>query len=308
MKIGVMGAGGVGGYLGARLAHGGAAVTFIARGAHLGTMRSSGLRVRGVETLDLETVAATDRPVDVGEVDALLFCVKLHDTDEAAALIEPMVGDATVILTLQNGVDSVPHLTERFGPKVLGGAAYFPANLTAPGEITFLGKIAARPHVVIGEPGGGGSQRVERLADVFRQAALDVEISDDTDRMLFEKFLFIAGISAATALTRATVGEVRSDSDMRWLLREAIAEAERVARAAGVVLDQNVTDQTLAALDTNPANGKASMLVDLENGRRLELDGLSGAVVRLGECHDVPTPVHRTAYAALKRFRLGAKT
>lgn len=304
MKIVVMGAGGIGGYLGGKLAAAGRDVTFIARGAHLEAMRRQGLRIRGVETLDLLDVSVTDKPAEIGVADAVLFCVKLYDTVAAATATVPIVGKNTMVLTLQNGIESVGQVGAIVGSTtMLGGAAYFPANITAPGEVTYLGKIATRPHVAFGEPGGSDSDRVRALVATFRAAGIEAEGCADTDLMLWEKFLLIAGTSAATSVTRCTVGAVRSDPDMRWLLREAIAEAERIGRAAGVCLASNILDQVMEALDANPADGKSSQLVDLENGRRLELEGLSGAIVRLGKELGVPTPVHSTVYAALKPFR-----
>lgn len=303
----IMGAGGVGGYLGARLALAGVPVTFIARGAQLRALQSAGLRIRGVETLDVGEVQATDRPADLGPVDVVLFCVKLYDTASAAAAIAPLVGPDTAVLTLQNGIESVAEIGAVVGARaMLGGAAYFPASITAPGEVTYLGKIASRPHLICGEPGGGDSARVQAVLAPLRAAGLSVEACADTDLMLWEKFLLIAGTSAATALTRQNMGAVRGDADLRWLLAEAIAEAERVGRAAGVALAADVSARVLAVLDGNPPDAKASQLVDLEHGRRLELEGLSGAVLRLGRRLGVPTPVHATVYAGLKPFRDGS--
>ena len=307
MKIAVMGAGGIGGYIGGRLAAAGGDVTFIARGPHLDALRRDGLHIRGAENLHVTNAGATDRPGEIGIVDTVLFCVKLYDTAGAATAIAPIVGDSTTVLTLQNGIESIDEVGAIVGAgAMLGGAAYFPANITAPGEITYLGKIGSRPHLGFGEPGGNGSDRVSVLLKTFRAAGIEAEGFSDTDLMLWEKYLLIAGLSAATGITRCAVGRIRSDPDMRRLLRDAIAEAERVGRAAGVSFAEDAVDQVMATLDTNPAEGKASLLVDLEKGRRLELEGLSGAVVRLGGKLGVPTPVHATVYAALKPFRDGA--
>jgi 2-dehydropantoate 2-reductase len=307
MKIMVMGAGGVGGYLGAKLAAAGLDVSFVARGAHLHVLRSEGIKICGRESLHMADVSAASDPRALGIADLIVFTVKLYDTAAAAELIYPVVGPNTAVLTLQNGIDCVPDLMAHFGAgTVLGGAAYFPANLTAPGVITYLGKIESKPHIAFGEPGAGTSQRVGDFLALCREAGISAEASDDTDRMLWEKFLLIAGSSATTALCRSVVGKVRSDPDLRWLLRESIAEAHRVALASGVALSENAVEDVLATLDGNPHDGKSSQLVDLLNGRRLELDGLSGAVIRRGESLGVPTPVHRTVYAALKPFIDGA--
>ena len=306
MKIAVMGAGGVGGYLGGKLAAAGGDVTLIARGAHLEAIRRDGLSIRGVENLHLADLRVTGTPSEIGVADAVLFCVKLYDTDAAARAVAPVVGPDTMVLTLQNGIESVHTVGAVVGAQaMLGGAAYFPANITAPGEVTYFGKMATHPHIVFGEPGAGDSERVRALVQTCHAAGIEAEGCADTDVMLWEKFLLVVGNSASTGLTRCTVGAVRDDADMRWLLREAVAEAERVGRAAGVAFDADVLDRVMAALESNPADGKSSQLADLENGRRLELDGLSGAIVRLGRELGVPTPVHATVYAGLKPFRDG---
>ena len=307
MRIAIMGSGGMGGYLGARLAAAGNDVTFIARGAHLAAMREGGLRVRGAEEITVEPVKATDDPGAIGAVDLVLFSVKLYDTDDAAAAIVPLMGEETCVLTVQNGIESAPRIAAQAGTgRVLGGAAYFPANISAPGEITFVGRMADHPHLVFGESGAGDSPRARSIAATFAAAGIDCRICDDTELMLWEKFCLIAGTSATTALCRQTVGVVRSDADMRWLLAESVAEAARVGRCLGIALKEGLEAEILGFLDGNPAGGKASQLVDLERGRRLELEGLSGAVVRLGREAGVPTPVHATVYAALKPFVDGA--
>lgn len=303
MRIAVMGAGGMGGWLGARLAASGSDVAFIARGAHLEALRRKGLRVSGADAIHLPAIVATDRPEEIGAVDAVLFCVKLYDTEAAARALAPLLGPETFVLTVQNGVESAARIARVIGEgRTLAGAAYFPANISGPGEIAYIGRIEGKPHIAFGEPGAGPSERAHALADTCRGAGIDAEVFEDTESMIWEKFCLIAGTSASTALTRQTVGVVRSDPDIRWMLAEAIAEAARVARGLGIALAHDVETTTLAFIDNNPPNGKSSQLVDLERGRRLELDGLSGAVVRLGREANVPTPVHATVYAALKPF------
>lgn len=302
-----MGAGGMGGWLGARLAGGGNAVSLLARGPHLAAIRTGGLTVSGADSLRLPDIIATDEPSEIGPVDVVLFCVKLYDTERAAGALRPLLGPETFIVTVQNGVESADRIARIVGDgRTLAGAAYFPANIVAPGEIAYVGRIEGKPHVAFGEPGAGASRRAHEFAAVCRAAGIDAEACEDTQAMIWEKFCLVAGTSAATALTRQTVGTVRSDPDMRWLLEAAVGEAARIGRALGVALPDDLEAQILALIDRNPPNGKSSQLVDLERGRRLELDGLSGAVVRLGRRTGVPAPVHGTAYAALKPFMDGA--
>ena len=308
MNVMVMGAGGVGGYLGAKLAHAGAAVSFIARGAHLAQMRSYGLRVEGSESIHVREFQAADNVGELPAPDLVLFCVKLYDTVDAAKLIAPVLSERTAVLTLQNGIDSVPDLQRLLGVRqVLGGAAFFPANISAPGVVRYLGKIESKPHIEFGEPGAGPSERVSAIASVLLQAGLTVEVCSDTNRMLWEKFLLIAGTSAATTLSRSAIGVIRDDADLRWLLRASIDEAYRVGCAAGVRLADDAVAQVVRTLNGNPDDAKASQLVDLENGRCLELDGLSGAIVRHGQMLGVDTPIHRCVYAALKPFMHGTQ-
>jgi len=306
MRIAIMGAGGMGGYLGAKLAVAGEDVTFIARGAHLAAMRRTGLRISGAEDLLLPEVQATDDPAQVAAVDAVLFCVKLYDTEAAAMAIAPMLHEQTVVLTVQNGIESSARISAVIGAgRTLAGAAYFPASIKTPGEIGYLGCIAEKPHLAFGEPGAGRSVRAQTLAGVLEHAGIRAQVCADTELMLWEKFCLMAGSSAATSLTRQNIGVVRSDPDMRALLANAVGEAAQVGRALGVALDSDIEQRVLGLLDGNPADGKSSQLTDLERGRRLELDGLSGALVRLGREYAVPTPTHATVYAALKPFRDG---
>jgi 2-dehydropantoate 2-reductase len=303
MKIAVMGAGGMGGWLGAKLAAAGSNVVFVARGAHLDAIRANGLRVTGAESIHLTDVVATDRPDEIGPVDAVLFCVKLYDTESAAEALSPFLGSETFVVTVQNGVESANRIAKVIGEgRTLAGAAYFPANIASPGEIAYVGRIEGKPHIAFGEPRAGASARAYAFAETCRAAAIDAEVSENTDSMMWEKFCLVAGTSAATTLTRQTVGVVRSNPDMRWMLSEAIGETARVGRKLGIALADDVEVRVLDFIDHNPPNGKSSQLVDLERGRRLELEGLSGAVVRLGKQSGVPTPIHSTAYAALRPF------
>jgi len=307
MKIAIMGAGGMGGWFGAKLVAAGNEVAFIARGAHLEALRSKGLTVSGAESLQLADIVATDNPADIGTVDAVLFCVKLYDTESAAKAMVPLLAPETCVVTVQNGVESADSIGRVIGHgRTLAGAAYFPANIAAPGEIAYVGRITGKPHIAFGEPGAGPSERAHGLAEICRAAGIDADVCDDSDAMIWEKFCLVSGTSAATALTRQTVGSVRSDPDTRWMLEEAIGEAARVGRKLGIALPEDVETRTLFFIDNNPPNGKSSQLVDLERGRRLELEGLSGAVIRLGRQTGIATPVHCTVYAALKPFINGA--
>jgi 2-dehydropantoate 2-reductase len=304
MKIAVMGTGGVGGYLGARLAKAGEEVTFIARGAHLDAIRREGLRLESPRgDVHVHPARATDDPGTVGPVDVVLFTVKLWGSEEAAQQIRPLVGPSTAILSLQNGVEANALLERYFGrDRLLGGVALMAVVIDRPGVIKHTGQMA---RVVFGELGAASSPRAEALLAACRRAEIDAEVSTDAERTIWEKFVFLVGLSGLTALTRRSIGPVREDPDTRALLLDAMREVVAVGRARGVALDPGFAENRLAFADTMPAEMKASMAHDLERGNRLEVGWLSGAVARLGQEAGVPTPVNRAIYAALKLHAQG---
>lgn len=305
MRIAIMGAGGVGGYFGARLAMAGEDVTFIARGPHLEAIRERGLTVvSDSEEFTVAPAKATEDTASLGAVDAVLFCVKLYDTAAAAKACLPLIGDNTFILTFQNGIESVDEISRIVGPgRVLGGAVYIVVSIAGPGVIRRTGPSDL---MEFGEPGGVITERARNFATVCEGAGLNVNLVADMRRMIWKKFVLISATSSLTALTRQTVGTVREDAVMRGMLIAAIAETVRVARKLGVDLADDIEADTLYQLDhVISRDAKASQLVDLERGARLELEWLSGAVHRLGAKAGVATPVHSTVYAALRPFMNG---
>ena len=305
MRIAIMGSGGVGGYLGGRLAAGGQDVTFIARGAHLAAIRERGLRIESAGRGDvaIEPAKATDDPATLGPVDLVVFAVKLYDSESAARASRPLIGPQTGIVTLQNGVDSVGVLSRVLGPEhVIGGVAQIAAVIAAPGVIRHTGTLA---HFQIGELDGGQSERLAALAQALEQAGVDHQVSDDIERDIWAKMVFLATFAGLTALTRLPIGPIRDDPETRALYREGLAEALAVARAKGIGLPEDFVAKALARTDQLPAQMKSSLLEDLERGRRLELPWLSGAIVRMGQELGVATPVHGFITAALKPHAKG---
>lgn len=304
LKIAVMGAGAVGGYYGARLAASGTDVTFIARGAHLRAIRENGLQVRSpLGDVTIDPAKATDDPGEVGPVDIVLLMVKLYDVAAAAERIRPMLEPETGVVALQNGVDAPGILGNAIGREhVLAGTVYIPAMIEEPGVIVHGGDFAK---VVFGELDGDRSGRAETLLRAFRDAGVDAEITDDVESTLWTKFVLLSAVSATNAITRGPTRPVLQDPDMRRMFTDALRETEAVARARGVTLDPDIVARQLAMAEAFPADVKASLLQDLEAGKRLEVEYLSGTVSRLGAEHGVATPVHSTIYAALKPFMNG---
>jgi len=298
LSIVVVGAGGVGGYFGVRLALAGAAVRFVARGAHLAAIQRDGLKVRS--TSEGERVVKIDAVEALSggpPADAVLFCVKSYDTESAAAALRPAVGPETAVVSLQNGVDNEEKIDAALGRgHAVGGAAYVFAGIEAPGVIVhrFGGRI------VFGEMDGRATVRCEKLKEALAAAGVPVEIAADIRRVLWEKYLFICAQAGLTALTRCPIGVVRSIPETWRLFRTILEEMTALARASGMTLAPNIVETQVKQGEALPADLMASLANDLIQGRRLELEALQGHAARLGERFGIPTPAVSAVYAALK--------
>ncbi len=300
MRIAMMGAGGVGGYFGGRLAAGGFDVTFIARGRHLEAIRNNGLRIdsRDIGDAIIDPAVATDAPTDVGVVDYVIVGVKLWDTEDVGRAIAPMIAPDTTVLSLQNGVECDDTLASVVGAEhLIGGVAFIASSIREPGVIEHIGTMQ---RVVVGERAGGSSPRVEALQQMMLQAGITAEMSEDIERTIWEKFVFLVGLSATTTMLRTTLGPIREDPENRKLLLNIMRETVAVGRAKGIDLPDDYADDRLAFADGLPADMTSSMHHDLKAGNRLEVAWLSGAVARFGDEVGVATPINQTVFAALR--------
>ena len=304
MKFAIMGSGGVGGYYGARLAAAGEEVHFLARGRHLAAMRDSGLKVVSpLGDLHLDTVAATDDPAAIGVADVVIVAVKLYDMAAAVRACAPLVGPDTTVVSFQNGVTAAESLCEAFGAgHVIGGATYILSFISEPGAIRHMGNFA---RLLFGELDGTVGDRVRALHAACERAGIEATISDDITSVIWGKFAVLAPLSGMTALTRLPLGPLRDDEDTWAMFRDAAAEVVAVGRARGVALPGDALDNAVKGLEALPDTMESSLLHDLENGRRLELDWLSGAVSRLGREAGVATPTHDTIRTVLKLHAAG---
>ena len=298
MRIAIIGAGGVGGYFGARLQAAGSDVAFVARGQHLDALKATGLRLQSPRgDLHLRRVTATDNPATIGPTDVVLVTVKMYDLETAAATLEPLVGPNTAVVTLQNGVEAVDMVAERVGrTHVVGGVAYVAAVIAEPGLI----RHTSLDSLIFGELDGHHSDRLADLEAACQRAGFSARVSDQIEVDLWAKFARLSVFSGMTAVTRSPMGVLRSDPELRAMLVAACEETIRVGRARGVALPDRLMGEILQMVDGLPPHAKASMLEDLERGRRLELPWLSGAVVRLGLATGVATPIHAFIATVLK--------
>jgi 2-dehydropantoate 2-reductase len=290
MPIAIIGAGGVGGYFGARLIAAGEDVTFVARGAQLAALQQHGLRVHSPKgDLHLAQVNATGDIASVGAADVVLLTVKMYDLESAAAALSPLIGPNTVVVTLQNGVEAVDILSRHVGrDHVAGGVAYVAAVIAEPGLIRHTSLDA----LIFGELDGRRSDRLLALEAACQRAGFSARLSEDINVDLWSKFSRLSVFSGMTALTRSPMGVLRSDPELLAMLQAACEETALVARARGIALPEALMQQIMRMVEELPHHAKSSMLEDLERGRRLELPWLSGAVVRLGREAGIPTPIH----------------
>lgn len=306
MKILIMGTGGVGGYYGGLLAQQGNEVTFIARGAHLYALRHEGLKVQSVHgDFHIFPASATDEPINVGAVDLILFCVKTYNTDDAAQAIRPAVGAKTVVMSLQNGVDAAERLGKVLGAEhVVGGATWLSSAVESPGVIK---QISQFRRIVFGELGGGRSERVESIFRVLNQTGITVELSENVLKVLWTKFVFISAVSSIGSLTRLPMGDYRSVPQSRGLITSIMQEVEALARAQDILLDPDVVQKSLEFMDGAAPHIKPSMQLDVESGRRTELESMVGVIGRKGRELGLATPVADFVYNSLLPVELKAR-
>jgi 2-dehydropantoate 2-reductase len=302
MKFAILGAGAVGGYYGARLAQSGQDVTFIARGAHLKAIRDRGLEIRSPALGGFTVRArAQEDTSQVGPVDVVIVAVKAYDNATALQLVRPMLGEETTVLSMQNGVDSADELAALVGERtVLGGTTYIATALTAPGVIEQTG---THRRIVFGEVFGDlprMTDRVQRLHEAFAAADIQSEAVGDGRIPVWEKFVFLVSLAGFTGAARLPIGPVWSDETIRAQFLEGCREVERLARAEGVPVAEDIIDRIAGYIQGIPPSMRSSLLIDLAQGKPIEVESLHGSVVRRAARVGVPVPIMSTLYAVLK--------
>lgn len=293
-----MAAGAVGGYFGGLLARAGADALFIARGETLRALRERGLRVESVTSGDFAVQAtAAERPGAGWTADLVLFCVKGYDNAAAIETMRPAVGPDTTILTLQNGLGSGDELAAAFGvERVMLGAAYVDAAQPAPGVYREQGGAC---RILLGEPDGAASERGAALAQALGAAGIEAAVSEDIQKTLWEKLIYICALSGMTCAARASFAEVMDTPETAEMAEKVVAEAAAVGRAAGVNLDGRAEERTMAILRADKEHLLSSMHADLMAGKPLEVGNLNGRVSRLGRELGAPTPLNDAIAACL---------
>jgi 2-dehydropantoate 2-reductase len=308
MRFAVLGSGAVGGYYGAKLAHAGHDVTFVARGAHLAAIREHGLSIRSPALGDFVVHARAEEDTQrVGPVDVVIVAVKAYDNASALPLVAPMLGPDTTILPLQNGVDSVNELASRYGEApVIGATTYIATAVTAPGVIEQTG---THRRIVMGEVFGELprlSDRVRGIQEALAGADIQAEAVEDGRVPIWEKFIFLVSLASFTGASRLPIGPVWADPFIRARFLDSCREIERLARAEGVPVAADIITRIEGYVGAIPGTMRSSLLIDLSQGKRIEVEQLQGSVVRRAERAGLPVPITATVYALLKPWVNGA--
>ncbi len=305
MKTAIMGAGGLGSYIGGRMVKAGHDVTFIARGDHLQALLDNGLKVKSdFGDFQLEKVNAVSNPGDIGKVELVFFCVKSYDAMAATRFIKPIVNKESLIIPVLNGIDHINILGEELGlDPVLGGVAMIVAHLRKPGFIEQIGQFH---FIEFGETRGGNSERCANLQKILTETGIEFRAIPNIMERMWWKLCIVSGFAGVYSVVRANKAVISKSPETMDLLRQAILEAISVAQANGIDLSTEIADEILDSQKNLPPEYKPSMLIDLEKGKRIELEAIIGVITRLGKNLGVPTPVNNFIYACLKPYENGS--
>lgn len=297
----------MGGYFGAKLARSGEQVRFIARGAHLEAIRAKGLEIKSAKLGDFTVRAPAESDTSkVGPVDVVIVAVKAYDNATALPMITPLIGPGTVVLTLQNGVDSTDQIAAIAGEQhVLGGTIYVATALERPGLIVQTG---VHRSIIFGEVFGDRlriSPRVQAIADAMAAADIQVTPVADARVPIWDKFVYLAAFSGFTGASRLAIGHIWKYPHVQEMFYATCREVAAIATAEGVTISPNRFDTLREYMDNIPPTTRSSLLIDLEQGKRIEVEALQGAAVRRAQKHGVPVPILSTLYALLKPWENG---
>jgi 2-dehydropantoate 2-reductase len=306
MKVAIIGAGGLGGFLVAKFANSKIDATLIAREPSLSAIRSNGIVLNSpAGRVSAKNVRVTDNPAEVGAVDFVIFAVKLWDTEAAARSVLPVIGPNTALISFQNGVHKDELIGKVLGrERVLGGFAEISVRREGPGII----QLTSEKHrFVVGSYPGRDFDSARMFADVMRGGGINCVVSNKIESELWEEYALVVGVSAMTAACQQTIGPIRQDPAARELLLDIMEEVAAVGRAHGVTLSSTLAQDNMKVIDSLAADLRASMAVDLANENRLELPWLSGGVAALGKDLSIPTPANRAISGILSLYAQGKR-
>lgn len=300
MRILVLGAGGIGGYFGGRLAEKGEDVTFLVRNRRKQQIEQKGLNIRSINgdfTFTPKLITKTDNEIPF---DVVLFSTKAYHLDAAINDLKPFVGEDTVIIPLLNGIAHVPPLKEAFGDEqVIGGLCFIETTLNEDGDVVQTSKAH---RLVFGEFNQEKTERVQKIADVFSDTKASFVLSEHIVQDMWHKYMFITALSGVTTLTRAPIGPIRESEGGQAFIRQLFEEIAQIMRVHGAPIADHIVDTHMQTIDTLSYDMKASMQRDMEKRLSIEGDHLQGYLLNLAKEHNIDAPLLKTIYQNLKVY------
>lgn len=305
MKIGIIGAGGVGGYFGGKLACSGFDVTFVSRGEHLAALQENGLTVKSIlGDFKIDWINATEHIHDLSTVDLILICVKAWQVKEIAQKLKSIINDNTIVIPLQNGISAAEELMEHISEtNIVGGLCFIMSKIESPGVINHFG---IEPSIVFGEIDNTKTERLNKIKEVFDKSGIKSKISDDINSDLWKKFITIC-VSGLLAVTKTTYGELRALKQTRKMMTDLLKEIYKLSQKIGVQINPDFVEKTVALIDTYPYNTTSSLTRDVWEGKPSEIHYQNGTVVRLGQKYGVEIPVNKFVYNCILPMELKAR-
>ncbi len=305
MKTAIIGAGGVGGYFGAKLSQAGFDVTFLARGEHLKAMLRNGLKVKSIlGDFKIDHINATDKITEIEKPDLIIIAVKAWQIKEIRNDLKKIIHTNSLIIPLQNGVLATDELNKTVDKSnILGGLCRIISRIESPGVINHFG---VNPAIIFGELDKSSTTRIEKIQAVFEKAGIDSKISEDIESDLWKKFIAIC-VSGLLAVTKTTYGELRELRQTRQMMIDLITEIYLISQRMGVKIEQEFVDKTVSFIDTFPHNSTSSLTRDVWEGRPSEIDYQNGSVVNFGEKYGINTPINKFVYNCILPMELKAR-
>jgi 2-dehydropantoate 2-reductase len=305
MIIAIIGTGGVGGYIGGRIAATGFNVSFIARGEHLNALKTNGLTVKSVSgDFKLDRIKVTDNISDLGPVDLILICLKAWQVRDVACELKSVVKENTVVLPLQNGVSTIDELNKHVTKSnIIGGLCRIISRIESPGVINHSG---IEPSIVFGEIDKRKTERILAIKELFDYSGIDSAISNDITADIWRKFIGIC-VSGLLAVTKSTYGEIRELKQTRRMMIDLLTEVYKLAIAMGINIESNFVDKTVSQIDSYPYDSTSSLTRDVWEGKKSEIDYQNGAVIKLAKKFGIDTPINKFVYNCILPMELKAR-
>jgi 2-dehydropantoate 2-reductase len=305
MKIGIIGAGGVGGYLGGTLAYAGYDVTFISRGEHLKALQENGLTVKSIKgDFKIDRINATDKFSVLSTVDLILIYVKAWQLKEVAQKLKSVVNENTIVIPLQNGISAVDELKSYLNEtNIIGGLCFIISKIESPGIINHFG---IEPSIVFGAINNIKTERLDKIKEILDIAGIKAKISEDINADLWKKFITIC-VSGLLAVTRTTYGELRELPETRRMMIDLLHEIYELSQKSGIKIEFDFVEKTVLLIDSYPYNSTSSLTRDVWEGKPSEINYQNGTVVMLGRKYGVETPVNKFVYNCILPMELKAR-